>query len=874
MSVKASGGSSLARPPLYRTVSLSTISVAEQQNRFLQLAELNELVNFLNSGILRLRLADLLAKNADLLVSRAANKIFIGGSPISYLEKPQSSFLSDFEGDLILQNRIPENEQNSLLSKIKLAFDSGESVPPGFKPINISRYGPDRMKKSLRDLDWFLRYLTYAIIAGDPNILVVNVRGLRSLIENACSSTATVVALKEMRKIALNIVGDSIDYQELLLNYFNVLISEFDSAPFTDRVRKRNTPDLQGLRLPQTYIRAGITRQKFVMKSSLSMIEKELVIRSCYSQIFQRDIVSAYSLRISNLESRLKNGDITMKEFVRALGKSYLYRKEFLEPFVNSRVVELSFRNFLGRGPGSLDEFRKYFGILSNRGLDGLIDAFVNSSEYTDYFGEETVPYLRPLGEEPQECRSWSPQINLLNYSSPFKKVPEFVTLYGDYNGNLPDQHPYGVSNDPLAIQFGAIFPQMRARLSKKSAFFSKDSRRILIRKGAGIYNQVGRPNINPNTDNTLGPRIFQLDRYSPVVLKNTKTKTISNIQAIIRASYLRVFGRLVYEEEAKSLKKIETYLLENKITLREFIRLLAKTSIFKALYWQPFYICKAIEYIHNRLLGRPTYSRREIDQYFSISYKSGYDSFIDSLIDSTEYLETFGDNIVPYERYLTPQGLSQRVFRGENKLYTYNSKRKKEDTEQFLAFGQFSRNKSINTLKKQIAQGVNSIRNQKVVFQYKKNVGRLKLEQIIKAAYRQIFERDISSCMVDKNFFILEEAFLAEEMTVKELIQHLGLSSLYAKEFYEPYPNSKVIELGTKHFLGRAPSSQAEIRFYNQILASQGLTTFICIMVNSEEYLKIFGTSTVPYRRFPTLPAANFSNTNRIYNAKTKQKK
>ncbi len=32
------------------------------------------------------------------------------------------------------------------------------------------------------------------------------------------------------------------------------------------------------------------------------------------------------------------------------------------------------------------------------------------------------------------------------------------------------------------------------------------------------------------------------------------------------------------------------------------------------------------------------------------------------------------------------------------------------------------------------------------------------------------------------------------------------------------------------------------------------------------------FGEDTVPYRRFPTLPAANFPNTERLYNQLTKQ--
>ena len=96
-------------------------------------------------------------------------------------------------------------------------------------------------------------------------------------------------------------------------------------------------------------------------------------------------------------------------------------------------------------------------------------------------------------------------------------------------------------------------------------------------------------------------------------------------------------------------------------------------------------------------------------------------------------------------------------------------------------------------------------------------------------------------------------------EITVKEFIEAVGYSSLYIKEFYAPYPNTKVIEMGTKHFLGRAPIDQGEIRKYNQILATQGIKAFIRAMVNSPEYAQAFGEDTVPYRRFPTLPAANF---------------
>ena len=224
MSIKASSGSPLVKPQLYRTASASTIAQAEQQDRFLQLGELNDLVTFFNTGAKRLEIANLLAKNANVLVSKAADKIFIGGSAISYLERPQASFLSDIAVSNNTDQQLLGDTQENLVKGLKSTFQSGEGAPPGFKPINVVRYGSIRMKKSLRDLDWFLRYLTYALIAGDPNILTVNIRGLRDLIENACSSAAAIVALREMRKIALEIVKTDTYAENLIREYFNILI--------------------------------------------------------------------------------------------------------------------------------------------------------------------------------------------------------------------------------------------------------------------------------------------------------------------------------------------------------------------------------------------------------------------------------------------------------------------------------------------------------------------------------------------------------------------------------------------------------------------------------------------------------------------------
>ncbi|MCA2627085.1 MULTISPECIES: phycobilisome rod-core linker polypeptide [unclassified Microcystis] len=884
MSLKASGGSSLARPQLYQTVPVSAITQAEQQDRFLDKPELNELIAYFQSGSKRLDIAQTLTRNSDLIVSRAANRIFTGGSPMAYLEKPPVEEMALVGAGKVINvqegmklGTVTYAESGSgggggFLGGLKGIFASSGPIPPGFRPINVSRYGPSNMQKSLRDLSWFLRYITYAIVAGDTSILIVNTRGLREVLENACSIDATIVALQEMRSASIEYFQRDKDAATLISDYFNILLGELKAPTPSNKLRQRPSSDQQGLSLPQSYYNAAEKRQKFVMKTGLSESEKSSIIKAAYRQIFERDITRAYSQSISDLESKVKNGDISMKEFVRRLGKSPLYRKQFFEPFINSRALELAFRHFLGRGPSSREEVQKYFSIVSSGGLAALIDALVDSQEYSDYFGEETVPYLRGLGAEAQECRNWGMQIDLFNYSAPFRKVPQFITTFAKYDRPLPDQHVYGSGNDPLEIQFGAIFPKETREPSSSPAPFGKDSKRILIHRGPATNNQNSNPGARGEFPGTLGPKVFRLNNELPGSSNGVSVKFgESSTQRVILAAYRQVFGRMPYEGQRLSVAEIK---LENgDITLREFIKTLAKSEAFRKIYWTPLYVVKAIEYIHRRLLGRPTYGRQEMNQYFDICSKKGFYALIDALIDSPEYTEAFGEDTVPYERYLTPQGMQLRMVRLGNLREDIGQRVDKEETPRFIELGTPS--VSIRTepdIQSRVGQGVTVQREQTKVFKLLTNLDKVAVQNTVRAAYRQIFERDLEPYIINAEFTALESKLSNAEITVKEFIEGLGCSDLYLKEFYAPYPNTKVIELGTKHFLGRAPLNQKEIQKYNQILATKGLKAFIGAMVNSMEYLQLFGEDTVPYRRFPTLPAANFPNTERLYNKLTKQ--
>jgi phycobilisome core-membrane linker protein len=727
------------------------------------------------------------------------------------------------------------------------------------------------MQKSLRDLSWFLRYTTYAIVAGNPNILVVNTRGLREVIENACSTDATLVALQEMRAASLAYFQRDIEGKAIVSQYFEILINEFKAPTPADKVRQRPSVDQQGLQLPQSYFNAAAQRQKFVMKTGLSALEKQGIIKAAYRQIFERDITRAYSQSNSYLESQVKNGDISMKEFVRRLGQSPLYRKQFFEPFINSRALELAFRHFLGRGPSSREEVQKYFSIVSDGGLAALINALVDSQEYSDYFGEETVPYIRGLGQEAQECRNWGMQQDLFDYSAPFRKVPQFVTTFAKYDRPLPDQHVYGSGNDPLEIQFGAIFPKETRNPNSRPAPFGKDTKRLLIHRGFAGNNQNSNPKARGEFPGSLGPKVFRLNNGLPGNSNGASVKYgESSTQALILAAYRQVFGREVFEGQRLSVPEIK---LENgEISVREFIKLLAKSDVFRKTYWTPYYVVKAIEYIHRRLLGRPTYGRQEMNQYFDICAKQGFYALVDALIDSREYSEAFGEDTVPYERYLTPGGMQLRMARPGALREDIGKRVEPKTTPRFVELGQIIQNRAESDVQFRINQGVTVQREQTKFFKLTSLNDKVAVQNAIRAAYRQIFERDLNPFIIQTEFSALESKLSNGEITVKEFIESLGCSDLYIKEFYAPYPNTKVIELGTKHFLGRAPLNQKEIQKYNQILATQGIRAFVGSMVSSMEYLQFFGEDTVPYRRFPTLPAANFPNTEKLYNKLTKQ--
>jgi phycocyanin-associated rod linker protein len=126
----------------------------------------------------------------------------------------------------------------------------------------------------------------------------------------------------------------------------------------------------------------------------------QAVMRAAYRQVLGNDYIMK-SERLTNAESQLRQGNITVREFVRAIAKSDLYKKKFLFPNSNTRFIELNYKHLLGRAPYTEDEVNHHLNLYNNKGYDAEIDSYIDSVEYEDAFGNNVVPYYRGFSVDP-----------------------------------------------------------------------------------------------------------------------------------------------------------------------------------------------------------------------------------------------------------------------------------------------------------------------------------------------------------------------------------------------------------------------------------------------------------------------------------------
>jgi phycobilisome rod-core linker protein len=121
-----------------------------------------------------------------------------------------------------------------------------------------------------------------------------------------------------------------------------------------------------------------------------------------------------------------------------------------------------------------------------------------------------------------------------------------------------------------------------------------------------------------------------------------------SDMDNLIEAAYRQIFFHAFAVDRDPVL---ESQLRYGQITVRDFIRglLLSKTYINSFYNLNSNY--RFVEQCVQRVLGRDVYSEREKIAWSIVVATKGIRGFIDQLLDSEEYLEAFGENVVPYQR-------------------------------------------------------------------------------------------------------------------------------------------------------------------------------------------------------------------------------
>jgi len=156
----------------------------------------------------------------------------------------------------------------------------------------------------------------------------------------------------------------------------------------------------------------------------------------------------------------------------------------------------------------------------------------------------------------------------------------------------------------------------------------------------------------------------FGLDGFGGKALELWPTSSPDEIAAIIRAVYRQVLGN-PHIMESERLVSAESQLCDGSISVREFVRIVAKSQFYRDRYFESCAPYRFVELNFKHLLGRAPQDQAEVSTHICICIEEGYDAEIDSYIDSEEYQTKFGENTVPYY-----QGASTQIGR---KQVAYN---------------------------------------------------------------------------------------------------------------------------------------------------------------------------------------------------------
>ena len=258
------------------------------------------------------------------------------------------------------------------------------------------------------------------------------------------------------------------------------------------------TPTTQNQRVEGYEVADEDDATLYRLTDSSSDREINEIIWAAYRQIFSEQLILKSHRQIA-LESQLRNRLISVRQFVRGLGKSEVYRDLVANTNSNYRLVDISFKRFLGRSSYNKDEQIAWSIVIATKGLHGFIDAIVDSEEYLQNFGDDLIPYQRRRFNDrpfnlvnPRYSDYWRTRLIQIEGRSYYQ-----VRTYG--TGTPEKQAVRGAIPDNfLAMARSIIPPQVNYQRYQDRAINQTRSANIpdMSRQGASVKPAVSRTDV------------------------------------------------------------------------------------------------------------------------------------------------------------------------------------------------------------------------------------------------------------------------------------------------------------------------------------------------------------------------------------------
>ena len=201
----------------------------------------------------------------------------------------------------------------------------------------------------------------------------------------------------------------------------------------------------------------------------------------------------------------------------------------------------------------------------------------------------------------------------------------------------------------------GASMPGQKNKFTTTSTTKPKSSSSLLNNNVMSSYkrNKINTYNYKIQNNNEIN--LLKINEFVP----NDDDALLETINAL----YKNIFGNLSLMQSERSID-IERKLRNGDITVREFTRKICKSTIYRNFYFDSISQYKSIKLRYKHILGRPIKSQIEVTQSSNIINDLGFEAHIDFLIDSDEYNNVFGEDIVPYMRsWNSPIGFKTKSF-------------------------------------------------------------------------------------------------------------------------------------------------------------------------------------------------------------------